>query len=223
MSRVSGSFCILSTILILTVVTFSQTPTSHDDDIQFWNDINITVAVDKKLDLYFPLTFRWARHLDRFNEGRVGAGVIYKPTKSFSISPFYSFIRYRNSAGTFKTESRYQVRFVYKFPTKGFGLSHRSQFEYRARPGANSWRYRPSITIEKEIPSKFIDGLKIFATEEPFYDSASSRFSRNRFIVGFSKTITKKVSFDIYYLRQGDNFSTPGTIDALGTGLKIKL
>lgn len=223
MSRSFGVFFVLATALILSIGSYSQTPAADNDDLQLWNDINVTVAVNEKLDLFFPLTFRWTKNLDRFNEGRVGAGIIYNPNKSFSVSPFYSHIRYRNSAGEFKTESRYQLRFVYKFPTKGFGLSHRSQFEYRVRPGANTWRYRPSITIEKELPKKFVSGLKIFATEEPFYDSGSGRFSRNRFSVGFNKTITKKVSFDVYYLRQGDNNSTPGTLDVIGTALKIKL
>lgn len=222
MDRLTGVFCVLSTVLVFSLGSYAQTATDRDD-LQFWNDINITVAVNKRLDLTFPLAFRWTKNVSRFNEGRVGAGLIYKPADSFSISPFYLLIRYRNSAGEFKTENRYNLRLGYKFPTKSFGLSHRSQFEYRVRPGANTWRYRPSITIEKELPKKFMEGLKVFATEEVFYDSASGRFSRNRFSVGFNKTITKKVSFDVYYMRQGDNNSTPGTLDVIGTGLKIKL
>ena len=224
MDRLTGVFCILFTVLVLSIGSYSQTmPTADNDDLQLWNDISVTVAVNKKLDLVFPLGFRLAKDLDQVNEGRVGAGFTYKPSDSFSVSPFYVLVRYRNSAGKFKTENRYHLRFIYKFPTKGFGLSHRSQFEYRVRPGANTWRYRPSITIEKQLPEKFVKGLKIFATEEPFYDSASGRFSRNRFSVGFNKTLTKKVSFDIYYLRQDDNNSTPGTLDVIGTALKIKL
>lgn len=224
MNRVLGVCCILATVMILSIGSYSQTaPTTDNDDLQLWNDVSITVAVAKKIDIYIPLTFRWTKNLDRFNEGHIGAGIVYKSTKSFSISPFYKLIRYRNAAGEFKTENRYNLRFIYKLPTKGFGLSHRSQFEYRVRTGANTWRYRPSITIEKELPEKFVKGLKIFATEEPFYDSASGRFSRNRFSVGFNKTITKKISFDIYYLRQGDNHSSPGTVNVIGTGLKIKL
>lgn len=224
MNRLLGSFAIVVFTLLLTIGAESQTTAPPDnDDLQLWNDTSVTVAVDKKIDLYFPLTFRWTKDLTRFNEGRVGFGIAYKPTKAIAVTPFYSFIRYRNSAGQFRTENRYQLRFIYKFPTKGFGLSHRSQIEYRVRPGANTWRYRPSITIEKELPKGFIPGLKIFATEEPFYDSASGRFSRNRFSVGFNKTVTKKVSFDIYYLLQGDNHSSPGTVNVIGTGLKIKL
>lgn len=224
MNRLLGILAIAVVTLVFSIGAEAQSTTPPDnDDLQLWNDTTFTVEINNKIDLYFPLTFRWTKDLTRFNEGRIGAGIILKPTKSIAVTPFYSFIRYRNSAGQFKTEGRYQLRLVYKFPTKGFGLSHRSQVEYRVRPGANTWRYRPSITIEKELPKSFVPGLKIFATEEPFYDSASGRFSRNRFSAGFNKSITKKVSFDIYYLRQGDNFTSPHTVDVIGTGLKVKL
>ena len=204
----------------------AQTPTPtpvDDDDIQSWTDVSFTVAVSHKIDLYFPTTFRFTRNIGRFNEGRVGAGVVFKPHKSFSITPIYTFIRARNSAGVFRTENRLSLGLVYRFPTKQFRLSHRSQFEYRIRARGNIWRYRPSVTIEKEIPKKIVSGLKVYVTEEPFYDSASDRFSRNRITFGVNKTLSKNLSLDLYYLRQDDNFSHPGLIHVIGTAWKIKL
>jgi len=204
-------------------VTAQTTTVTDDDDLQAWNDIVTTVAVDKKVDLYFPVTFRFGKNISRLNEGRVGAGFVYKPAKAFSLTPFYTFIRYRDSANKFRTENRFTMRFVYKFPVKHFGLSHRSQFEFRFRPTGYMWRYRTSITVEKELPKKFVPGLKLFVTEEPFYESVSGRFSKNRVSFGFNKTINKKLSVDIFYLFQGDNFSHPGSINVIGTAWKIKL
>ena len=203
---------------------FAQTAAVTDnDDVQSWNDVNITVAISKKFDLFVPLTLRVTKDISRLNEARSGGGIVFKPNKAIAITPFYSFIRARNSSGKFRTEHRYHLRFVYKFPTKGFGLSHRSQFEYRVRPGVNTWRYRPSITLERELPKSLGKGLKLFVTEEPFYDSGSGRFSRNRLSVGINKVLTKQLSVDIYYLRQGDNFSRPGTLHVIGTSWKVKL
>ena len=73
------------------------------------------------------------------------------------------------------------------------------------------------------MPEHLVKGAKIFVTEEPFYDSASGRFSRNRISGGISKTITKQLILAIYYLRQGDNFGSPGTIHVLGTSWKVNL
>ena len=214
------------TVFMLGTLASAQTPTPtpvDDDDVQSWNDVSLTVAVSHKIDLYLPTTFRFTRNVSRFNEGRIGAGIVFKPHNSFSITPIYTFIRARNSAGLFRTENRLSLGFVYRFPTKVFRLSHRSQFEYRIRASGNTWRYRPSITIEKEIPKKIVPGLKVYITEEPFYDSASDRFSRNRLTFGINKTLSKNLSLDLYYLRQDDNFSHPGVVHVIGTAWKIKL
>lgn len=224
MNRLFRYYLLIVLVGIISFASHAQTTTvTDDDDVQSWNDVNFTVAVNKKLDLYFPVTFRFTKNISRFNEGRIGAGVALKPNKAAALTPFYTFIRYRNSAGEFRTENRISLRFVYKFPVKNFGLSHRSQYEYRFRSTGNLWRYRPSITFEKELPKKFASGLKVFVTEELFYESASGRFSRNRVSFGLNKTLNKKLSVDIYHLRQDDNFSHPGTINVIGTSLKVKL
>ena len=216
-------YCFLLLIISLLHSPASTQTTTDNDDLQSWNDISFTVALNKSVDLYFPITFRFDDNIGRFREGRVGGGAVFKSKKGFTFTPFYTFIRARNSAGIFRTENRVTLRGVYKFPIKTFGLSHRSQFEYRFRPAGNLWRYRPSITIEKELPKSIASGLKLFVTEEPFYESATKRFSRNRLSFGLNKVLTKKLSLDIYYLRQDDNFSHPSLIHVIGTSWKIKL
>lgn len=194
-----------------------------DDDLQSWDDINLTVPLNETFDLYFPVTFRFGKNISRLNEGRIGAGIVLKPSKRFAVTPFYTFIRSRNSAGVFKTENRISLRGVYRFPVKHFGLSHRSQYEYRIRSTGNLWRYRPSLTFEKELPKNLGSGLKFFVTEEPFYESASGRFSRNRLSAGINKVLNKNLSLDIYFLHQGDNFSHPSNINVIGTVWRVKL
>lgn len=202
----------------------TPTPTPVDDtDIQSWNDVSVTVPLNKKVDVYVPVTFRFDENVKTFHEGRIGAGLIFKPHKSVSIAPTYLFIQSRNSAGVFRRENRVSLGVTYKFPTKKFGLAHRSLFEYRNRTSGNSWRYRPSVTLDKHLPDDWVKGLKLYVTEEPFYDSNSGRFSRNRLTFGVNKTLTKKLSVDLYYLRQDDNFSHPGLAHVIGTAWKIKL
>ncbi len=194
-----------------------------DEDVQSWNDVQLTVPVTKRLDLVTSVTMRFGKNVTRLNDGRYQIGFTWKPRKDFSITPFFWYIGARNSSGRFRIEQRLNLRAVYKFPLKNFGLSHRSWFEYRIRGVGNTWRYRPSLTFEKNIPKKLFSNAKFFVTEEPFYDSATSKFSRNRITAGISKTITRILALDVYFMRQNDGFSRPGDLNVVGTSWKVKL
>lgn len=217
-------FCLLLFIgLVLTVAGVRVVRAQDDEDFQSWNDLQVTIPINSRFDFFLQTTGRVGRNITRFNEGRVGAGLVWKVSKAFSVSPSYLYISARNTAGEFRIEHRYNLRGTYKFPIKSFGLSHRSLYEYRQRPSGNSWRYRPSLTFEKELPEKFMSNAKFFVTEEPFYVSTTGKFSRNRFSLGISKTLNKHLALDVYYLRQNDGFSHPGDLSVIGTSWKIKL
>lgn len=194
-----------------------------EEDFQSWNDVQLTVPLDKQFDFYTSVTMRFGKNASRLQDGRYAIGFNWKPTKSLTFTPFYWYIRARNSTGRFRTEHRLNLRATYRFPFKKFGLSHRSTFEYRLRQPLNSWRYRPSLTFEKEVPKKIISAAKFYLTEEIFYDSLLKEFSRNRFTIGMTKTLTKKLSVDLYYMRQNDGFSRPGDLNVVGTSWKVKL
>lgn len=193
------------------------------DDFQSWNEVQVTVPASEKLDLFFSGTMRFGSNVSKLSDARVAAGVVYKPNKKWSFSPFHLYVRARNSRGVFQTENRLNLRAGYRFPFKKFGLSHRSALEYRIREPQNSWRYRPSITFEKELPKKLTPGARMFITEEIFYDSILKKFSRSRFSVGIGKTLTKKLSLDAYYMRQTDSNSRPGNLNVVGTTWRVKL
>lgn len=196
---------------------------ADDDDIQSWNDIQLTVKLAKNFDFTTRLSGRFDKDLTRFSESRYQMGVIWKPSKALAISPFFLYANARNAAGKFQIENRLNLAVTYKFPVKGFGLSHRSLFEYRMRRNGNSWRYRPSITIDKPIPKRVLKDSNIFFTVEPFYSSTTGRFNRNRLTIGISRTINKSLTLDVYYLRQNDGYVRPGDLNVLGATWKINL
>ncbi|HKX84214.1 MAG TPA: DUF2490 domain-containing protein [Pyrinomonadaceae bacterium] len=194
-----------------------------DEDIQSWNDIQLTAAMSKHIDFQTKVTGRFGKNVTRLNDGRYHFGFVFKPHKSFSFQPFFWFIRARNTAGRFRTEHRLNLQASYKFPIKRFGFSHRSTLERRLRAAGNTWRYRASLTLEKDLPEKLIHGAKVFVGDEVFYDSATDKFSRNRFSAGINKTLGKKLAADIYYMRQNDGFAHPGDLNVIWTALRIKL
>ena len=192
------------------------------EDFQSWNDIQLTAPMTKKVDFYTAFTARFGKNVSRVNDSRFAVGFIYKANKSLSFQPFYWRIDARNASGRFRAEHRLNLRAVYRFPFKNFGLSHRSWFEYRLRRPLNSFRYRPSLTFDKAIPKNIIPGASVFVTEEVFYDSLLKRFSRNRFTAGINKTINKNLSLDVYYMRQNDGTTRPGDLNVIGTTLRVR-
>lgn len=212
--------------VIVTTVCFSASiysQTDDSEDTQSWNDVEFSKALSPRLDLQFGGTIRFGENLTRFNEGRGMVGFSVKINDSVSVTPRYQYIETRGSGGSFSNEHRLSVGGTYKFPIKKFGLSHRSQIEYRIRSSGNSWRYRPSITFEKALPKSWLGDASIFLTEEPFYISTTGKFSRNRFTAGVSRKMNENLDLEIYYLRQNDGFSQPGDLNVIGTEWKIKL
>ncbi len=208
----------------LAIGIFPQAIAAQDDeDIQSWNDVQLTIPMNKRVDVFTRLTLRFGNNVTRLNESRIGFGYVWKPTKAFSISPFYLYIKVRDSAGKFRIENRLNLAATYHFPFKSFGLSHRSIYESRLRAPANSWRYRSMLTVDKHLPESVLPGAKWFVADEVFYDSRTEKFSRNRFSVGITKAISKELSLDLYYTRQNDGFSHPGDLNVLGSAWKIHL
>jgi len=202
-------------------VLFSHAQTIDTDDNQSWNDAQITVPMTKEFDFTLTGTFRFGKNITRLNDRRIAVGFVYKANKSWSFQPFYWNIVARNASGRFLTEHRLNFRATYRFPFKRFGLSHRSWVERRLRQPRDSWRYRPSLTFEKDI-KKIIPDARVFVTEEIFYDSILKRFSRNRFSIGINKALTKNLQLDVFYLRQNDGFSRPGDLNVIGTAWRIR-
>jgi hypothetical protein len=192
------------------------------EDNQSWNDVQLTVPLNKAFDFSALVTMRFGKNATRLNDGRFAIGVAWKATKSLTILPFYWNIQMRNARRQFRQEHRLALRATYRFPIKSFGLIHRSQYEYRMR-AVNSWRYRAALTFEKDLPEKFIPKAKFFFTGEVFYDSLLKKFSRDRFQIGINKTLNKNLSVDVSYMRQNDGFARPGDLNVIWVTWRVKL
>lgn len=198
-------------------------PDQDDHDLQLWNDVQLTVKLAKKVDLYASGTLWLGKNDTRAQEERAAIGVTFKPFRNFTFTPYVAIAQIRNFFGVWKPEERICFRETYKLPFKKIGVTLKSNYEYRFRRTFNSWRLGTAVTVDKDIPLKHISGLKGFITEEFFYDSLPKRFTRNRLSAGFNKKFNKVLSLDLYYLRQDDNFGHPSIIHAIGAAWKISL
>jgi len=202
----------------LAVSEFSQT--AKEDDVQSWNDVQVTAPATKKLDFILMGTFRFGDNVRMLVERRVAVSFNYKLTDWLSIQPIYTNVVTTPKVGRNRTEHRLTLSATYKFPFKKFTLTDRNIVERRLRPPQNSTRYRNRLQFE--IPFKQFYDTHFFISDEIFYDSIQERFSRNRFQVGLGKNFNKHLGLDVYYLRQNDATTRPGDLHIIGTVWKIK-
>lgn len=217
-------FLITAIFAFVSSAVDAQSPAVLDDtDVQSWHDVQLSLGLNRSVDLFAGGTIWFGKDISRIQEEKGAFGVNFKLSPKISFAPYFSIQRSRNSLGTFVPEKRINLRLTYKFPYKKFGLTTRANYEYRFRKVGSNWRVGTSVTVEKAIPQLNISGLKLFATEEPFYVSLRNSFSRNRLSFGVTKSVNQHLSLDIYYMRQDDSVTHPALIHAIGTSWKIKL
>lgn len=195
-------------------------PLRPQEDVQSWNDVRLTVPVHKRVDLVLTGTLRFGDDLHRLVDRRAAVAVNFKVKDWLSIQPGYTNIANFRQNTRRRIEHRLNISATYKFPFKKFTLSNRSLFERRLREPRNSTRYRNRLQFE--LPIKQISGTKLIVSDEIFYDWSLKRWSRNRFTLGINKSINKKLSLDVYYMRQNDGTSRPGDLHVIGTNWKIR-
>lgn len=192
-------------------------------DVQEWNDVQISTPVTKIVDFVLYGTLRIGRNVTHPVDERVGAGFSFKLGKFLTVTPWYLHINTQPFASTQLYENRLNVAGTIKVPLGKFTLSDRNLFERRLRhPGGDSKRYRNRLQVDHPLTLGSVK-LSVFAADEVFYDWSFNAWVRNRFSTGVSKVWNKRLTTDVYYLRQNDGHSRPGNLHVLGNTVRIRL
>jgi hypothetical protein len=202
----------------------AQTPSRVSKaDTQNWNDIQLTVPLEKKVDFVLQGTLRVGDNITRPVDGRWGVGFVFRVNKYLSLNPFYFHREARPPGGKHEDEERLTLGATLRFPLGEFSLIERNWFERRWRhPQVNAWRYRNRVQLEH--PFK-IDGAKFtgYVSDEVFYDWSLHDWVRNRFAVGANHAFNKHFTLEIYGMRQNDGRTRPGDINIIGTVMRFRL
>jgi hypothetical protein len=193
------------------------------DDVQFWNDTNLTVPFSKKVDMVIQGTVRIRSNFSSAVDERWGIGWVFKVNKYLSFNPFYFHREAKPPNGKPESEDRLTLGTTLRFPVKKFTLIDRNWFERRWRsPQVDAWRYRNRIQLEHPFQirkAKFTG----YASDEVFYDWSQHDWVRNRFSVGASHAFNKHFTLDLYLMRQNDGRTRPGDVTVLGSNMRFRM
>ena len=193
-------------------------------DVQFWNDTQLAVPLNKKVDFVIQGTLRIRANLSQAVDERWGAGWVFKFNKYVSFNPFYFHREARPPHGRPEVEDRLTLGATTRLPLgKKFTLTERNWFERRWRePQLDAWRYRNAVVVEH--PFKIgKNQYTLGVGDEVFYDWSFRRWVRNRFAVGVSRAFNKHFTLYLFAMRQNDSHSRPGDISILGSQMRFRL
>ena len=219
---------ITTSILIAALSSTANSQQTFDTDFQVWNDITITKTLDEKKDWTFSVGGVWrvGNNVRTSADERVSVVLMRKLNKTFSIGTGYV---YRASNPTFRRrlyESRYQAIGVVNVPLpEKFHLSSRNILLYQSlysRPDTSVFRSRFWLKRPVKVGKRSIEP---FLAYEHFYDFRADSWVRYRIQPGITTKIYKDLSGDFFFLRQneGGNGRRPGTLNAVGSSLRINL
>jgi Protein of unknown function (DUF2490) len=215
-------FIFITGVLLLQVSADAQTPVP-ENDIQSWNDIQVTIPLTKKTDFVFLGTVRLDGNLTSFVDERLGIRVNHAVQKYITLQGLYFHRDARPPNGRHEREERVAFGANFRVPLGKFTLNTRNWFERRWRhPQVDAWRYRNRIQLDhpfKISQTKFT----WFISDEFFYDWSLHGWVRNRAALGVTHTFNKHFAGELYYMRQNDGRSRPGDINVIGTTLRLKL
>lgn len=211
-------------ILCLARIADAQAGTSlATDDTQAWPEIQLSVRLNKSVDVTAAGQIRASRNAGALVDERTGAGFAMRPNHWLTISPFYLYIATQPAGQAKGIENRLNLAFTVRMPDiKGFTIASRSLFERRIRNPKYSTRYRQRLQIEFPLSASGTE-WRAFVSDELFYDSSFGEWVRNRFAVGVIRSFSASLSCDVYYMRQNDGRTRPGNLHVMGVVLRVRV
>lgn len=222
-------------LLFLSINNFSQENTEPPNESEFniWSDASVTIPLVKgedkngksfdKVNIYFNTTLRLGRDTLRPIDERVGVGMNFRVNKYVTLNPDIFYQAQQPTAFSKGTQTRFRFAVKLKNSWKNFSISDRNQIEYRLRNSQkDDVRYKNKIRLDVPIKKDNKEVLKVFASDEPYYNITTKKFTRNELFIGVSKKFNKNFTSELYYLLMND-LSFPKTVNGVGVNFKFRV
>jgi len=201
--------------------TAAQTAGDPREDVQFWNETQLIIPMNERVDLMIFGVLRVGRDLSRPVDERGGVGVAFKPSKFLSIIPTWLYVAQQPTATRKNIEHRMILNATLKFPAGKFAFTDRNLIERRLRNGRDDFTmYRNRLQIDHPAKLGSFD-FRIFVADEVFYDWSQDAWTRNRVSAGIIKQFSPRFTAEFFYLRQNDGRARPGDAHVIGALFKF--
>ena len=205
----------------------AQAPPPQNDN-QFWNEVQLIKALDKKHDLIVIGVLRVGRDFNRPVDERIGAALAFKPNKYLTLAPTYLYVDQQPFPGRRISEHRLIMNITGKVNLGKFLFTDRNLYERRVRRDSRDFTvYRNRLQIDH--PAKIGSfSFKPFIADEVWYSTQAAAgrrmgWFRNRISAGIIKQFSERFNAEFFYLRQQDGISRPGDVHAVGTLFRVFL
>lgn len=227
---------ILFTCIIFLSPTFSQETNSeppNESEFNIWSDASVTIPLVKgedkngksfdKVNIYFNTTLRLGRDNLRPIDERVGVGMNFRVNKYVTLNPDVFYQAQQPTAFSKGIQTRFRFAVKLNNSWKNFSISDRNQIEYRLRNSQkDDVRYKNKIRLDIPIRKENKEILKVFASDEPYYNITTKKITRNELFIGVSKKFNKNFTGELYYLLMNDR-SFPKTVNGVGVNFKFRV
>ncbi len=224
MKKISTLPVLLIFLCISNQVAAQMPPPAPRSEMQNWNDVQLTVPINKKVDVVINGALRIGRGMSRPVNGRGGVGIAFKLHPRFTFTPGYLYVAHHPSRGRNNDDHRLLLNGTIRFPVGRFTISDRNLYEYLFRHSLpNSSRYRNRLQVERAVSIGDDLSFNVFVANEVWYDIGQKGWTRNRFSTGVSRRLNRHLVGEVYYLRQSDGRARPGSLNVIGTAMRFNL
>ncbi len=187
---------IYSAVLFLSII--SAVSIKANDDIQYWNSVNINQALSQRANIHINLVQKFVRQMDVLGLWNYKPGITYHFSDNFSLSSNYQYEE-RIAEPEWVKEHRFDLVPVFRAVLADFNLRSQTKIEHRNIDGVTSWRIREKIFVINEfsLPKK---NIFPFFTQEFFYSLTPDGFNQSRTQVGASVPVTSSFRIQFFYI-----------------------
>ena len=184
-------------------------------DTQGWMDLDATHALWQNFELTVSGGLRLSDDTGHLVYRRVGGGLVWKVSKFLTLSPYYNFYDTDSSPLRESRENRIALAVTPGISLGRWRIADRNLLERRFLIGGQSWRYRNQVQVARLVHLGRSE-MRLFVWDEVVYDSIPHVWVRNRATIGAGKSLSPRLTVDLYYARQNDSHTRPGDLNAIG-------
>jgi Protein of unknown function (DUF2490) len=188
---------------------------------QTWEYFNATHSLSEHTSLALGGSMRTNCGFGGFNpyNGRGAVGIRWRPLKHLEIYPAYTFLAI--TPGPAKIHEISLEISAVDLPIGRWAIQENNKIEEDFRPSGSTTRYSNELELSRPMRlGRF--RLVPFAAEYLKYDLHRRGWNYTRLMIGASKSLTKKLSLQIYYARTNGSHFSPGITNALVTQFNLR-